>query len=183
MATSCVMCARPSPLAMPMSIHWWLLALASYLPVNDLPSWKSWRLLSFSQVLDWSHCNRGNRNKSMHTEGVARATPSVCMDLFPNVEAKMGDIAIMHHIIFTLKPQQALLCGSSKRATGHEVLKLRDLGTNKATFDIRVNLARRFWSLGSTCDRPGSYLILSCRQESDQIQQAITNLNDAFRSQ
>jgi hypothetical protein len=41
----------------------------------------------------------------MHAEDVARATPSACMDLFPNVEAEMGDIAIVHHIIFTLKPQ------------------------------------------------------------------------------
>jgi hypothetical protein len=52
--------------------------------------------------------------------GVRLAKNDAPPDLFSNVEAKMGDIAILHHIIFTLKPQQALLRGSSKRATGHE---------------------------------------------------------------
>src|SRR5216684_6618431 len=67
--------------------------------------------------------------------------------LFADIKAKMSDITILDHIVFSFKAQQTLFRGGSKRAAAsHKIFKARNLCANKAAFDVGMYLSRSFWS-------------------------------------
>src|SRR5579885_2529039 len=92
--------------------------------------------------------------------------PAVCFNakrkLPAYVKAEVSDIAILNHIILTLKALQALF-GRRREgaAAGHEVVEAGHFGTDEAALDVGVDLARRFGSFGASGDGPGPHLVLA----------------------
>ena len=77
----------------------------------------------------------------------------------------MHDISILYQIIFTFRCQFAgctALCFTAQR---HEIFVFDHLGANEAAFEIRMDNAGALRCLIAGLERPGVYLIATCREE------------------
>src|SRR5947209_13025311 len=113
----------------------------------------------------------------------SRVKCRIIWGLFPDVKAKVSDIAVLYNIVFAFKPEQSLFGSGGERTTLHEILEARHFGTNKTSFDIRMDLSCRLRGYSSLRDSPGANLVLTCCQKGNQVKQPVANLDDTIGSQ
>src|ERR1700733_8741578 len=88
-------------------------------------------------------------------------------------EAEMHDVAVLHNVIFALKPHPAGVARSGFSAACHVIVVSDGLGADKATLEIGVNDASGLRRLRSAGNSPGPRLLRPGGEESDEIEQRI----------
>ena len=72
------------------------------------------------------------------------------------MKTKVNDISIPDKVILPFRSEEPLFPGRMFGAAVHEIRERDDLGTNKSSLHIAMNLTGRFWSRRSLRDGPGS---------------------------
>src|SRR5262245_11823392 len=90
-----------------------------------------------------------------------------------DVEANQQNNDILHLIAFALQAELAKLPAFGQRATGHQVVVMDHLGTNKPTRQIGMDGPCRLQGRGPTRDGPGPRLFFASREERTESQEFV----------
>src|ERR1700732_3154615 len=90
-----------------------------------------------------------------------------------DIEPEERDLAILHDVVASFEPHLATLPSGGIGARRDEVIVGHDLRFDESTLDVAVDDARGLGRLRALAHRPGTYLRIACRQEGDEVEQAI----------
>ena len=94
----------------------------------------------------------------------------------------MHDVAILHHIVLALDTHLACLANSSLRTILDIVVIFDNLSTDEALFEVGVDNTSTLRSLPAFLIRPGLHLHLTSSDESLEVQQGISLLDEAVHT-
>src|SRR5262245_1561208 len=85
----------------------------------------------------------------------------------------MNDVTVLHDIVFALKSELASLFTLRLTAKSNKVIVSNDLGTDKTTLDVAMNLSCSLARDRSLSDRPRADLVFTGRKKTYQIQEPV----------
>ena len=88
-----------------------------------------------------------------------------------DVEPEAQHLAVPNDVVTSLLAQLARLAHPGLAAVTHEILTIRDLGTDEAALEVAVDHPGRVDRLGAALDRPRPRLLGPRGEERDQIEQ------------
>ena len=94
-----------------------------------------------------------------------------------DVETEIDDVAVLHDVFFAFETGEAFFAGGLAAAAGDQIIVANDLGTDKAAFDVGVDLAGCLRCLGADRDGPGTDLFFTGGQERHQPEHVVGGLD------
>ena len=94
-----------------------------------------------------------------------------CLKLY--VKAEQNHISVLYHIILAFHSDNTFFTRCSEASVVQKILVVDNFRLDKASLEVRMNLAGCLRCLGSLLDRPCTALILACRQKADQTENTV----------
>ena len=95
------------------------------------------------------------------------------------IELEEADVAILNDVLLSLLAVLAFRLHSRHVLQFEEILAFHDLGADEALLEICMDDARSLGGFRSVADRPGSHLVLTRREEVNQVQRLVPRLDDS----
>src|SRR5262245_49504148 len=89
-------------------------------------------------------------------------------------KAKMNNITVLDDVVFALEPELAGFFALRLTAKNNKVIVSNDLGTDKTTLDVAMNLSCSLACDRSLSDRPRADLVFAGRKKTYQIQEPVS---------
>src|ERR1700732_2162173 len=97
-----------------------------------------------------------------------------------DVEAKEGDIAILHDIVAPLEPHLPALAGRRVRSRCDQVIVGDDLRLDKPTFDVAVDHAGSLGRFRPLSNGPRADLRIAGGEEGDEVEQSVGRVDEGW---